>query len=165
MPDCSLINNGIFIGNAYSVIGNYATKESDLLEEMKAKVVISALTEEEYEDYMIAKEDFPDIEWHRLVIDDDEEERISEHFFKVHLIIKEALIDNKNVVVHCAAGMSRSPTLVIAYLMIENRWGYEEAINFVKKRRPIVEPNIGFVKQLKALEFKLKSYEKFRTVM
>jgi dual specificity phosphatase 12 len=157
-----MINTGIFIGNAHSVIGNYATKEKDLLEEMNVKVVISALTEEEYEDYMIAKEDFPDIDWHRLVIDDDQDERISEHFFKVHSIIKEALIDNKNVVVHCAAGMSRSPTLVIAYLMIENRWGFEETINFVRKKRPIVEPNIGFVKQLKGLEFKLKSYKHFQ---
>ena len=50
MPDCSLIQQGIFIGNAYSVIGNYSTRESDFLEEMNIKVVISAITEEEYED-------------------------------------------------------------------------------------------------------------------
>lgn len=158
MPDCSLIKNGIFIGNVESVIGNYATKDSDILEEMNIKVVISALTEEEYEDYMIAKEDFPNIDWHRLVIDDDKDEKISHHFFDVHKIISQALVDNKNVIVHCAAGMSRSPTLVIAYLMIENRWSYEETINFVKRRRPIVEPNIGFVKQLKSLEYRLKMY-------
>jgi protein-tyrosine phosphatase len=161
MPDCSLIKNGIFIGNAHSVIGNYATQESDLLDVFNIKVVISALTEDEYEDYMIAKEDFPDIEWHRFVVDDDEEERISEHFFKVHTIISEAIVDNKNVIVHCAAGMSRSPTLVIAYLMIENKWKYEEAIAYVKKCRPIVEPNIGFIKQLKSLEYKIRSYENF----
>ena len=158
MPDYSLIKSGIFIGNAHSVIGNFATKDPDILEEMNIKVVISALTEEEYEDYMIAKEDFPEIDWHRLVIDDDKEERISEHFFAVHKIISQALADNKNVIVHCAAGMSRSPTLVIAYLMIENRWSYEEAINLVRKRRPIVDPNIGFVKQLKGLEYRLKMY-------
>ena len=160
MPDCSLIKNGIFIGNAYSVIGNYATKEDSFLEELNIKVVISALTEEEYDDYMIAKEDFPNIDWHRLVIDDDESERISDHFFKVHSIISKAVTDNKNIIVHCAAGMSRSASLVIAYLMIENRWSYEETYNFVKNKRPIVDPNIGFVKQLKGLEFKLKSYTK-----
>ena len=160
MPDFSGIKEGIFIGNAYSVIGNYATKESDLLDVLNIKVVISALTEEEYEDYMIAREDFPDITWHRLVIDDDEDEKISLHFFTVQEIISKALSENKNVIVHCAAGMSRSPSLVIAYLMIENRWCYEEAYNYVKSRRPIIEPNIGFVKQLKALEYKLKSYNR-----
>ena len=158
MPDYSLINKGIFIGNAHSVIGNYATRDPDILEERNIKVVISALTEEEYEDYMIAKEDFPDIDWHRLVIDDDKDEKISQHFFDVHTIISEALNKNKNVIVHCAAGMSRSPTLVIAYLMIENRWSYEAAYNYVRSRRSIVEPNIGFAKQLKALEYRLKMY-------
>lgn len=159
MPDFSGIKDGIFIGNAYSVIGNYATREDDLLDVLQISVVISALTEEEYEDYMISREDFPGITWHRFVIDDDQDEKISEHFFTVYKIISQALVDNKNIIVHCAAGMSRSPTLVIAYLMIENRWCYEEAFNFVKRRRPITEPNIGFVKQLKALEYKLKSYK------
>jgi protein-tyrosine phosphatase len=107
---------------------------------------------------MIAKEDFPNIDWHRFVIDDDRDEKISQHFFTVHTIISEALNNNKNVIVHCAAGMSRSPTLVIAYLMIENRWSYEATYNYVRSRRGIVEPNIGFVKQLKALEYRLKMY-------
>jgi protein-tyrosine phosphatase len=158
MPDYSLINKGIFIGNAESVIGNYITKDSDILEERNIKVVISALTEEEYEDYMIAEQDFPNMDWHRLVIDDDKDEKISQHFFDVHKIISEALSQNKNVIVHCAAGMSRSPTLVIAYLMIENRWSYEAAYGYVRSRRGIVEPNIGFAKQLKSLEYRLKMY-------
>lgn len=156
MPDFSQITSHIFIGNAHSIVGNPSTRERDLLDMMEAKVVISALTEEEYEDYMIAKEDFPDIDWHRFIIDDDEDERISEYFFDVHSIINAAISQNKNVVVHCAAGMSRSPTLVIAYLMIENRWGFDEAYNYVKNRRNLTEPNDGFVKQLKSLEFKLK---------
>lgn len=159
MPDYSLINNGIFIGNAYSVIGNYATKEDDILSERNIKVVISALTEEEYDDYMIAKEDFRNIEWHRLVIDDDKDEKISQYFFKVHKIINDAVSKGKNVIVHCAAGMSRSASLVIAYLMIENRWHYEEAYSYVKKRRPIIDPNVGFVKQLKGIEYKLNRFK------
>lgn len=158
MSDCSLIRNGIFIGSAYSVIGNYATRDKDCLEEFNIKVVISALTEEEYEDYMITQDDFPDIEWHRFVIDDDKDEKISQHFFTVHGIISKALMENKNVIVHCAVGMSRSPSLVIAHLMIDNRWNYEEAFNCVKRKRSIVEPNIGFVKQLKGLEYRLKMY-------
>lgn len=159
MPDCSEIKHGIFIGNAHSVIGNPATREKDFLEDLNIKVVISALTEEEYEDYMIAKEDFPDIEWYRFIVDDDPNEKISKYFYDTAIIIMKALKENKNVMVHCAAGMSRSPTLVIAYLMIANQWTYEEAFGFIKRRRPLAEPNIGFVKQLKLLEFKLKGKE------
>jgi protein-tyrosine phosphatase len=158
MPDYSIIKNGIFIGNVHSVIGNYSTNDDDILSEINIKVVISALTEEEYEDYMIGEQDFHNIEWIRLVIDDDKDEKISQYFFEVHNIINKALAENKNVIVHCAAGISRSSSLVIAYLMIENRWLYEEAYNYVKSKRSIINPNIGFVKQLKALEYRLKMY-------
>ena len=158
MPDYSIIKNGIFIGNVHSVIGNYSTNDDDILSEIIIKVVISALTEEEYEDYMIGEQDFHNIEWIRLVIDDDKDEKISQYFFEVHNIINKALAENKNVIVHCAAGISRSSSLVIAYLMIENRWLYEEAYNYVKSKRSIINPNIGFVKQLKALEYRLKMY-------
>ena len=158
MPDYSIIKNGIFIGNVHSVIGNYSTNDDDILSEINIKVVISALTEEEYEDYMIGDQDFHNIEWIRLVIDDDKDEKISQYFFEVHNIINKALAENKNVIVHCAAGISRSSSLVIAYLMIENRWSYEEAYNYVRSKRSIINPNIGFVKQLKALEYRLKMY-------
>lgn len=158
MPDYSIIKNGIFIGNVHSVIGNYSTNDDDILSEINIKVVISALTEEEYEDYMIGEQDFHNIEWIRLVIDDDKDEKISQYFFEVHNIINKALAENKNVIVHCAAGISRSSSLVIAYLMIENRWSYEEAYNYVRSKRSIINPNIGFVKQLKALEYRLKMY-------
>lgn len=161
MCDFSEITDHIFIGNAYSVIGNYRTKEEDILDILNIKVVISVLTEEEYEDYMIGKEDFPGYEWHRLVLDDDEDERISQYFFDIHRVISEAVANNKNVIVHCAAGMSRSPSLVIAYLMIENRWSFKETYDYVKNKRNIIDPNDGFIKQLKALEFKLKSFDKF----
>lgn len=152
MLDYTLIKNGIFIGNRHSVVTNIITKECDILEEQNIKVVISALTEKEYDDYIIGKEDFPNIEWHRLVIDDDEKEDISKYFSKVNKIINEAITRDKNVIVHCAGGISRSPTLVIAYLMIQNKWNYEEAFNFVKRKRPHIEPNIGFIRQLKELE-------------
>lgn len=158
MPSFDHICDGIFIGNAYSVIGNYRTKESDVLNENKITVVISALTEEEYEDYYIAQEDFPGIAWYRFVIDDEPKENIQQHFFTVHRIIRSALEENKRVIVHCAAGYSRSPTLVIAYLMIENKWTAEEAIAFVKTKRD-VEPNKGFQRQLQGLEYKVKNLQ------
>jgi atypical dual specificity phosphatase len=61
----------------------------------------------------------------------------------------------KNVVlVHCLAGMSRSASIVCAYLLATTPMNTEETINFVRKRRRIIQPNYGFVKQLKSWEAK-----------
>jgi hypothetical protein len=43
--------------------------------------------------------------------------------------------------------------VVIGYLMKINRWTYEQAYLFVKEKRQIVEPNIGFATQLRQTVF------------
>ncbi|CAD8086968.1 unnamed protein product [Paramecium primaurelia] len=53
-----------------------------------------------------------------------------------------------SVLVHCMAGISRSATCVIAYLMYQNKWVFEKTLKFVKSKRPCVNPNEGFKKQL-----------------
>lgn len=49
-------------------------------------------------------------------------------------------------------GVSRSVTIVIAYLMQRFLYNYAFAYNLVKKKRIIICPNPGFSKQLKELE-------------
>ena len=48
------------------------------------------------------------------------------------------------VLVHCHAGVSRSATCVIAYLMQERDLAFEDAFSFASKRRPVIFPNMGF---------------------
>lgn len=63
--------------------------------------------------------------------------------------------DSKNkIFVHCNAGYSRGPTIVIGYLMKEFGYTLTEALNKVKCKRN-VRPNEGFIKQLKQLELNL----------
>ncbi len=152
MPECSEITRGIFIGNVRSAVGNPYTGEFDLLDKYNIEVVISVLTEEEYIDFMVYEDDFTNREWYRLVADDDPSENISKFFYDVHIIIDKAQKEKKNIMIHCAASMSRSPTLVIAYLMIANHLTFDEAYRLVKRQHSLAEPNSGFVKQLKALE-------------
>ncbi|XP_071454474.1 dual specificity protein phosphatase MPK-4 [Hetaerina americana] len=52
------------------------------------------------------------------------------------------------VLVHCYFGVSRSATIVTAYLMKKHRISYEEAIERVKSCRRFVGPNRGFIAQL-----------------
>jgi atypical dual specificity phosphatase len=52
------------------------------------------------------------------------------------------------VVVHCAEGISRSVSVVAAYLMASNGWPPMQAIDFIKSKRRIANPNFGFIQQL-----------------
>lgn len=56
------------------------------------------------------------------------------------------------VLVHCVAGVSRSPTITIAYLMREHHLTAEQALLLVRKKHPILAPNAGFLKQLQVFE-------------
>lgn len=56
-----------------------------------------------------------------------------------------------SVLVHCQAGMSRSASVVIGYLMWKNKLPLRDAIALTRKGRPRVLPNAGFLCQL--LEF------------
>lgn len=57
------------------------------------------------------------------------------------------------VLVHCMAGMSRSPTVMMAHLMTTRVFvGLEQARSMVKAERPFIRPNEGFESQLRKLE-------------
>lgn len=62
--------------------------------------------------------------------------------------IEKGIQEGTGVLVHCAAGVSRSCSIVMAYLMKSERISQTEALSIVKTARPIVSPNCGFKKQL-----------------
>ena len=59
------------------------------------------------------------------------------------------------VLVHCVMGRSRSASLVLAYLMMEQGLSVVAAIEHVRQRRCIL-PNHGFLRQLRALDIALQ---------
>ena len=61
------------------------------------------------------------------------------------------------VLVHCIQGISRSVTLVIAYLIFKNKLTYDKAFNIVQSKREISSPNFGFSIQLQ--NFYMRLYE------
>ena len=60
------------------------------------------------------------------------------------------------VLIHCQAGVSRSSTLAIAFVMARSNLAMLDAFRFVKSRRPIVAPNFNFMGQLLEFETALK---------
>ena len=69
---------------------------------------------------------------------------------QIHEVIKQ----NLNVLVHCKMGLSRSVTVIIAYLMKYNNMKFDEAYNFIAVKK-FIDPNVGFIKQLRIYEEKL----------
>ncbi|CAF2992261.1 unnamed protein product [Rotaria socialis] len=79
---------------------------------------------------------------------DDDQEDIIRIFNQAFTFIDEAKRNKSRVLVHCSHGQSRSPAIVIAYLMHTYNVSLEQCIVHVVKARPCVLPNDGFLKQL-----------------
>ena len=67
--------------------------------------------------------------------------------------------DGGSVVVNCAAGMSRSAAIILMYLMrrdTEKNMSFLNAWRFLKYKRPVIIPNLSFIKQLQAYEQEIR---------
>jgi protein tyrosine phosphatase len=62
---------------------------------------------------------------------------------------------NGRVIVHCVMGVSRSCSLVLAYLMKYKGMSLKQAFDLVSSKRSVVRPNAGFWRQLIEYEKKL----------
>lgn len=93
---------------------------------------------------------FPDEIVYKFVeLDDHHTEAIEEHFDECINFIDNALKHPRTkVLVNCWAGVSRSATIVIAYLMVMMRMNYLEAYETVRKARHWIKPNRGFRSKL-----------------
>jgi len=102
-----------------------------------------------------------DINWYDAPVQDINEDGLLFHLVKM---IDGYLSCGKQVLVNCFAGVSRSTTIVLAYLMYKNKWSVQEALSFVRSKRPIINPNYGFISQLYNLQSTLhKLDEDFNT--
>ncbi|KAL7709302.1 putative dual-specificity protein phosphatase [Lotmaria passim] len=92
--------------------------------------------------------------------------RIDQHFLECAVLIELVLRSHRggdqcggtdyfpapSVVVHCMVGVSRSAAVVIAYTMKKFGMSRDEAIQFIRCTRPVIQPNPGFQQQLELWE-------------
>lgn len=91
----------------------------------------------------------PGVSYKHIVKNDLPGEDMLCSFEEAFQYLKESIDSRESLLVHCHMGISRSATLVLAYLMRTNRWTFDCALAFLQARRAIVNPNWGFRYQLK----------------
>lgn len=90
-------------------------------------------------------------------VDDDDEEDIMKFFSETNRFIDQARSAGGNVLIHCIAGISRSVTVTVAYILSKQhqqdpskKLSVEDTIKLVKKKRGVANPNPSFRQQLEA---------------
>ena len=78
----------------------------------------------------------------------DSDENISKYFNKTNKFICNSFIKGNKVLVCCFEGISRSSTIILAFLIRKRRLSLENALIFIKTKRRIISPNSYFLEQL-----------------
>jgi hypothetical protein len=99
---------------------------------------------------------FPeDFQYLRVPVKDRVGSDIKQHFREAAAFIEEGLKEGA-VLVHCSAGISRSPTIVASYLMIKYGVTSTHALKVLTIRRDVVDVNFGFACTLMTFEKEIK---------
>jgi len=145
-PSMDLIIERLYLGNADASRTKEMLKENGVSHILVAGDFLTMAYPDEYTYKQLSLQDQPD-------------EDIKRYFIEAAKFIHKALQQGKTVFVHCAAGVSRSASIIISYLMIINKWDFDETYQMVKSKRGIIFPNSGFREQLRELGAQIKSGE------
>ena len=134
--ECSRVSSHVYFG------GNIVAKNYDILHECKITHILNCVGFEcpEY----FAK----NFHYKTLWLQDHPSEDITCLLYNVFDYFEDVREQNGRIFVHCIQGVSRSASLVIAYLMWCECQPYEEILEKVKALRCVVSPNMGFAFQL-----------------
>ncbi|ESO12943.1 hypothetical protein HELRODRAFT_62327 [Helobdella robusta] len=143
MNDCGfcIVLDHLYISNIFSV-----TRPN--IEKKNIKLIIS-LTRD------TPTFEFDGVKVLKFEIDDDMSTNIKTLFHQCTDEIKATIDTGGNVLVHCIAGVSRSATICLAYLLKHQHMTLLDAYNHLKKCRPLIRPNSNFFQQLIAFEAEL----------
>lgn len=86
--------------------------------------------------------------YHRLPLCDSTDEDLVRYLPQACQFIDNCVAQNEPVLVHCAAGVSRSASVCIAYIMKVKDMSYDQAFEYIRQRRNCISPNSKFVEDL-----------------
>lgn len=136
-----LAEENIWIG------GMFALQQKEAIEKANITHVLSVLRIDLKESLFKGFHDH-----HVVAVDDTDDEDLLQHFPTTIAFISRGLSSGGAVFVHCAMGISRSATVLTAYLMKTRKLSAEDALETVRAARSFVFPNPSFRKQLELYE-------------
>ncbi|XP_052244315.1 uncharacterized protein LOC127853662 isoform X2 [Dreissena polymorpha] len=98
----------------------------------------------------------PDGHFLRIPVNDNYSAKLIPYFEQAFQFLDKVREANGCCLVHCLAGISRSPTLAIAYIMKHLNMSSDDAYRYVKDKRPTISPNFNFLGQLLEFEKQLQ---------
>ncbi|KAG7189085.1 hypothetical protein KM043_008664 [Ampulex compressa] len=126
-------------------IGNYQdSKDADQLERFEITHILAI--------HDTARRLHSDKHYLCILAADSPDQNLSQYFSLCNDFIHAARLRGGNVLIHCLAGMSRSVTVAVAYIMSTTNLSWKEALKVVRVGRSIANPNVGFQQQLKDFE-------------
>lgn len=145
-PFPSQIQENLFLGDVYF------SSNKNFLCEKNITAIVSVMQEA---NLLSNDSEYAHFRFHHIPILDKCGVNILEHINDCIEFIRKCHHDKINVYVHCAMGISRSVSFVIAYLMQTRKITFNEAYKIVKDKRPQSEPNFSFACQLTEFEKQL----------
>lgn len=141
--ECSRISDHLFLGS------DLVARDRDALARNRITHVLNCVG-------FVCPEYFkPELTYKTLWLRDTPSEDITSVLYDVFDYFEEVRERKGRVFVHCCRGVSRSSSLVIAYLMWREGLGFDEAFRRVRAEREVTNPNFGFACQL--LQVKITS--------
>lgn len=89
-----------------------------------------------------------DLIYESIPMSDCHSQDVGAHLHQAFAFIEKARAAGERVLVHCRRGISRSPAIVVGYLMASEHRSYEDALRFVTARRGCVSLNLAFQERL-----------------
>ncbi|XP_055629681.1 dual specificity protein phosphatase 18-like [Toxorhynchites rutilus septentrionalis] len=123
-----------------------------MMKQLGVSLVINATTEAELPNTPLPCDETTG--YLRVPVKDNREEDLERYFDQIADRIEQEYQRDGVILVHCVAGVSRSASLCLAYLIKYHQMSLKDAYNHVKTKRPQIRPNVAFVKQLMEYEFK-----------
>lgn len=134
--ECSKVADHIYLG------GDWVAKNREVLRQNGITHILNCVG-------FVCSEYFKsDFVYRTLWLQDSPSEDITSILYDVFDYFEDVREQGGRVFVHCCQGVSRSTSLVIAYLMWRKGQSFDDAFEYVKAARGIANPNMGFACQL-----------------